>query len=334
MKTHPGRAVLMALCALALAVAPAAQLASVSAAPVTVQVTIATKDSAKNIGAFTPSTVTVKQGDTVEWVNADKGTHTVQSGQVKDRDSGKLFRSDDIRKGHSFSHTFAITGTYYYFCKIHPVMTGTVIVESAPPALTLSPLTHQYMQGQAVTLRGTTSLVSGEPVNIEVYNPAGEAYLLDSTAVAKDGSFSYSFSSAHSAGAHRIVVKYLGATAVTTFQVAQKAGASSQASGIVVSATLSGRTVSIGVKNNLPSDIYRMSFTLPDDVGSARAPRDWSAELDGRNAVFYTEVKPIYEGKRVGFRVTADPPVTSFSWVAFGASGEVISTGSALVRAR
>jgi hypothetical protein len=128
------------------------------------------------------------------------------------------------------------------------------------------------------------------------------------------------------------MAEYLGATAVTTFQVEQKTGTA--AAGIAVSATMTGRTVSIAVKNNLPSDIYRMSFAMPDDPGSARAPRDWSSELDSRNAVFYTEVKPIHEGKRVGFHVTADPPVTSFSWVAFGASGEVISTGGAIIRTR
>lgn len=330
------RAVFIALCALAVALAPAAQLAPAAAAPATVEVTIATKDASRNIGVFTPQSITVKQGDTVKWTNADKGTHTVQSGQVKDRDSGKLFRSGDIRKGASFSYTVSTPGTYYYFCKIHPVMTGTVIVESAPPTLTLLPLVRSYSAGQAVTVSGTTSLVSSDQVSIEVYNPAGEAYVLDSTAVAKDGSFSYTFSSAQGAGAHRVVAKYLGATAVTTFQVAQKAGTSTGtlASGILVSATSTGRTVSIAVKNLLPSDIYSMSFTLPDDVSSARAPRDWTAEVDGRNAVFYTDARPIHEDKRTGFRVIADPPVTSFSWVAFGASGEVISTGSATVRTR
>jgi hypothetical protein len=92
--------------------------------------------------------------------------------------------------------------------------------------------------------------------------------------------------------------------------------------------------VSIAVKNLLPSDIYEVSFALPDDVSSAKAPRGWTAEQDGRTATFSTELKPIHEGKRTGFRVIADPPVTSFSWVAFGESGEVIATGSATVRAR
>lgn len=333
MKTDPKRAVLMALCAVALMLAPAVQLIPASAAPATVQITIETKDAARNIGMFTPATVTAKQGDTVKWVNAGKGTHTVMSGLVKDRDAGSAFRSDDIRKGSSYSHTFTSPGTYDYFCKIHPVMTGTVIVESAPPTLTLSPLTQQYSAGQAVTVRGTSSLMSGEPVDVEVYNPAGVVYLLDSTTVAKDGSFSYTFSSAQVTGAHRIVAKYLGATAVTTFQVTQKAGAT-QESGILVSATSTGRTVSIAVKNLLPSDIYGISFTLPDDVGSAKAPRGWTTEQDGSTAMFSTELKPIYEGKRTGFRVIADPPVTSFSWVAFGELGEVIATGGTTVRAR
>lgn len=333
MKTDPGRAALIALFALAVATAPAMQFAPADAATV-VEVTIATKDASRNIGAFTPATVTVKQGDTVKWVNADKGTHTVLSGQVRDRDAGTVFKSGDIRKGQSFSHTFIGTGTYYYFCKIHPVMTGAVIVESAPPALTLSPLIQLYSAGQSVAVRGTTSLVSGEPLSIEVYNSAGEAYILDSTAVQKDGTFSYVFSVAQGAGTHRVIAKYLGATAVTTFQVVSQAGSGGAAAGVSVSATMSGRVVTVWVKNNLPSDIYAVSFTLPDDVGSTRAPRDWSSEQDGRTAEFYTELRPIYEGKRTAFRVIADPPVPSFSWVAFDESGEVIATGSATVRTR
>jgi plastocyanin len=329
MRTDPKRAVLIALFAIAVATAPVMQFAPAEAA--TVEVTITTKDVSRNVGAF-PDAVTVKQGDTVKWVNADRGTHTVLSGEVRDRDAGTLFRSDNIRKGQSFSHTFIGTGTYYYFCKIHPVMTGAIIVESAPPALSLSPLVQTYSAGQTVTVRGTTSLVSGEPVTIEVYSPAGEPYILDTTTVAKNGLFSYSFASAQATGAHRVIAKYLGATAVTTFQVAQKAGAAS--SGVIVSATMSGRAITIGVKNTLPEDIYRVSFTLPDDVSSTRAPRDWSSEHDGRNAVFYTEVKPIYEDKRTGFRVIADPPAASLSWVAFDEAGEVLGTGSAAIRSR
>ncbi|WP_415283267.1 plastocyanin/azurin family copper-binding protein [Candidatus Nitrososphaera sp. FF02] len=334
MKTDPKRAVLMALCAVALVLAPAMQFMPASAAPATVEITIATKDAARNIGTFTPSTATAKQGDIVKWVNADKGTHSIISGQVKDRDAGAEFRSGDIRKGSSFSYTFTTPGTFDYFCKIHPVMTGTVVIESAPPTLTLLPIVQQYSTGQAVTVRGTTSLVSAMSVDIEVYNPSGQVYVLDSTQVAKDGSFSYTFTTAQSAGAHRVVAKYLGATSVTTFQVVQNTSSSPLVSGVAVSATSTGRTISIAVKNTLPSDIYRMSFTLPDDVSSTRSPRDWTSEEDGRNAIFYTELRPIYEGKRTGFRVIADPPVTSFSWVAFGESGEVIATGGTTVRAR
>jgi plastocyanin len=330
MKSDPGRAVLVALCILAAAIAPAMQFSPAEAA--TVEVTISTKDAGKNVGAFTPTTVTAKQGDTVKWVNADKGTHTVVSGQAKDRDAGTLFRSDDIRSGRSFSHTFIATGTYHYFCKIHPVMAGTVVVESAPPALSLSPFTQAYPAGQQLTVRGSTSLVSAEPVSIEVYNPAGEQYILDSASVAKDGSFSYSFVSAQAAGAHRVVAKYLGATAVTTFQVAQGAGAPS--SGIAVSAVSSGRSVTVAVKNLLPDDIYSVSFTFSGNVGSTMSPRDWDSDHDGRTAEFSTELRPIYDGKRVAFRVLAESPVASLSWVAFDESGDVLGTGSAAVRAR
>lgn len=71
--------------------------------------------------AFAPATIQVKAGTTVTWTNEDTAPHTVtfRNGM---RDSGVL------RQGQSFSYTFTTTGTYDYYCALHPAMTASVVV--------------------------------------------------------------------------------------------------------------------------------------------------------------------------------------------------------------
>ena len=71
--------------------------------------------------AFNPSTLNVKVGTTVTWINKDSTTHNVVS------DSG-LFESGDLTNGMSYNYTFNKAGSYPYHCSIHPSMTGTVVV--------------------------------------------------------------------------------------------------------------------------------------------------------------------------------------------------------------
>jgi len=75
---------------------------------------------------YTPSILQIKVGDTVTWNNADTAAHTVTSG--KDATSDGLFDSGMITVGSSFNHKFDKTGTYDYYCMVHPWMKGQVIV--------------------------------------------------------------------------------------------------------------------------------------------------------------------------------------------------------------
>jgi len=72
--------------------------------------------------AFAPSTLTVKVGTTVTWINKDADAHTVTSQQ-----HGPL-KSAPLSTGNSYSYTFTTPGTYNYLCTIHPFMTATVTV--------------------------------------------------------------------------------------------------------------------------------------------------------------------------------------------------------------
>ncbi len=74
--------------------------------------------------SFTPSTVTILTGKSVKWTNLDSVAHTVtQAGEVIYIDSGT------IEPGDSYEFLFTETGTYEYYCSIHPSEGGTVIVE-------------------------------------------------------------------------------------------------------------------------------------------------------------------------------------------------------------
>lgn len=72
---------------------------------------------------FNPYELKIKTGTTVIWYNRDSAGHTVTSETGSELDSGLFFN------GETFSHKFNTPGTYNYFCKPHPQMTGVIIVE-------------------------------------------------------------------------------------------------------------------------------------------------------------------------------------------------------------
>lgn len=72
--------------------------------------------------AFTPQTLAVKKGTTITWVNHDDIPHTV------DQDS-HIFASSVLDTNQKFQHVFPDAGQFPYYCRLHPKMTGTVIVE-------------------------------------------------------------------------------------------------------------------------------------------------------------------------------------------------------------
>ena len=74
--------------------------------------------------AFHPQEIVVTAGTTVTWVNADDVSHTATS-----KVSPPLFDSKTLHPDDKFSFEFKKPGTYDYFCKPHPYMTGKVIVK-------------------------------------------------------------------------------------------------------------------------------------------------------------------------------------------------------------
>jgi hypothetical protein len=77
-------------------------------------------------------------GDTVVWTQRDDIAHTTTSGSSPNPDA--LWDSRELQQGETFSFTFANSGTYQYFCTIHPPMTATVTVtEEGSDAATAPP---------------------------------------------------------------------------------------------------------------------------------------------------------------------------------------------------
>ncbi|HEY3663838.1 MAG TPA: plastocyanin/azurin family copper-binding protein [Chthoniobacterales bacterium] len=82
---------------------------------------------------FSPSTVSIRAGDTVTWTWRASG-HSVTSG-TPGKPSG-LFDSGVNSSGFTFSHTFKDLGTFTYYCMPHGAccaMTGSVTVAAATP---------------------------------------------------------------------------------------------------------------------------------------------------------------------------------------------------------
>lgn len=72
---------------------------------------------------FSPATVNVTAGDTVRWTNNGVMTHTTTS-------NTGVWNSGFMSPSAVFSRQFNGVGSFSYNCTIHPLMTGTVVVDS------------------------------------------------------------------------------------------------------------------------------------------------------------------------------------------------------------
>ncbi|HEY5735482.1 MAG TPA: plastocyanin/azurin family copper-binding protein [Nitrosopumilus sp.] len=92
---------------------------------------------------YDPPQIIITVGDVITWYNDDRESHTVTSGDspgrfgwMDNRDFGTpdgIFDSAQFAPGESWSYKFEESGTFTYFCIIHPWMEGIVIVEKAIP---------------------------------------------------------------------------------------------------------------------------------------------------------------------------------------------------------
>jgi plastocyanin len=74
--------------------------------------------------SFLPKELDIAVGTTVTWQNADDVPHTATS-----KDDPQVFDSGPLDTDDKFSFTFNKPGKYTYYCKVHPHMTGVVVVK-------------------------------------------------------------------------------------------------------------------------------------------------------------------------------------------------------------
>ena len=75
--------------------------------------------------SFQPAVLVVKAGTKITWTNYDSTPHTVTSADKRFASSGGLDTGDQ------YSFKFDKPGSYEYFCSLHPMMVGKIIVQSA-----------------------------------------------------------------------------------------------------------------------------------------------------------------------------------------------------------
>jgi plastocyanin len=139
-----------------------------SAATVTVTV-------GNNCLCFSPASVTIHPGDTVEWTWSSTG-HSTTSGNPGVPNG--LWDSGLLNQGATFTHTFNTAGSFPYYCSAHWQfgMTGTVTVVNATPTPTPTPTATPT---PAVTTNPATNVASFSATLNGLLNPRGSTTTVD-----------------------------------------------------------------------------------------------------------------------------------------------------------
>jgi len=75
---------------------------------------------------YVPAEITINSGEVVTWINEDSAFHTTTSGYYNKHDG--VFDSGQLDPAEKFSYKFDETGSFHYYCKLHPWMEGNVMV--------------------------------------------------------------------------------------------------------------------------------------------------------------------------------------------------------------
>lgn len=119
---------------------------------------------------YIPDPIFVNVGDVVEWTNHDSSVHTVTSGSPKAGADGIIF-SDLMQPEEVFAFSFDESGSFSYYCTVHPWMEGLVIVK---PFLLKQLTLHEIEQmslsesGSIIGTIKTDQPKAGKPLPIEI----------------------------------------------------------------------------------------------------------------------------------------------------------------------
>jgi plastocyanin len=120
----------------------------------------ATVDVRITKSGFSPRTLTVNFGDTVQWRNTDTVNHQVVA-------NNGAFASPIMPPGTTYKFTFRSSGRFPYHDGLKPSNTGTITVKGPPPSLTLGASVPIIVYGASIQLTGVISThKAGETVNL------------------------------------------------------------------------------------------------------------------------------------------------------------------------
>lgn len=83
----------------------------------------------KKKSCFKPYEAKIKKNTLIRWINNDNVAHTATSGKITKPDTaGTVFDTGLLLPGKSYLTTIRKSGTYDYFCMVHPWMIGKIKV--------------------------------------------------------------------------------------------------------------------------------------------------------------------------------------------------------------
>lgn len=118
---------------------------------------------------FAPQIVTVKLGDTIQWVNKGPSIHTTTS------DTG-IWNSGNMIRGQSFSRVFGAEASFNFHCALHPAMRGTIVVSGAEQPQPIQPSVGLNGSLLAVSLNAGASLGQNADWWLVAMTPWGHWY--------------------------------------------------------------------------------------------------------------------------------------------------------------
>jgi plastocyanin len=109
--------------------------------------------SAEGNPDYDPDSITIKQGDGIQWTNEDNTPHTVTSKQQGIFDSGLIKPADKwLLNSAQIS-----PAEYAYYCTLHPFMGATLVVTSGSATLGQNATNMTATQGGATNNQSATS---------------------------------------------------------------------------------------------------------------------------------------------------------------------------------
>lgn len=115
------------------------------------------------------ASLTIDEGDTVEWTWSDGLPHTVSStgGSTETFDSGTITGA-----GQTYSYTFTEVGSNPYQCNVHPAMNGTIEVQAILGIDDVNKVTFEYYPNPTTDI---LTINAGDVIdNIAVYDMSGK----------------------------------------------------------------------------------------------------------------------------------------------------------------